>query len=143
MATDGGATGRSRTFALIALDALAYAGLVAAATLALALVGAVVTGGGLARTKLILFIVGWLLLMVATVRLWPRSPKDVDPGAGTAAATVTPTERTRIEAAVAALPPLRYLERPSHRLSPPAKLFVGSLLVLAISLLLEVGFGVA
>lgn len=123
-----------------AVDALAYAAVVTVVTVILALVGGVATGGGVVRAKLLLFLGGWLLLTVATVRLWPQSPADDGSASGPPRAGTI--ETTRIEEVAAALPPLRWVGPPSRRLSPPLKLFVASLFVLLTSLLLEVVFAV-
>lgn len=135
-----GPAGRVETAALVAVDALVY-GLAAAAVVVVgALVVAVATGGGLVRAKRLLFLAGFLLMGYATVRLWPRSPSDLDRGAIPA-----DHDRTRFQRAVRALPPLRWLRPPPphRRFTPPGKLFVGSLVVLAVSYAMEAVFGVA
>lgn len=127
----------------MAADALAYAVVVAAGTVVLAVVLGVATGGGLVRAKVLSFLAGWLFLAVATVRLWPRSPvraDDASTGASPVVADVD--EPTHIEAIAEALPPLRWMHPPPRRLSPPTKLFVGAVFVLLASLLLEVVFTV-
>lgn len=144
MAADGTRSGRVRTYGRTAVDALAYAVVVAAVTILLALVAGVATGDGIVGAKVVLFLAGWLLLGVATLRLWPKSPKEVATESGSArpSRTSSPSGDTRIEAVADSLPPLRWMEPAGRRLSPPAKLFVGSVLVLAASLVLEVVFGV-
>lgn len=140
MATDGEYTSRPRAYALIALDTLAYAAVVAAGTLVLSVVVGVVTGGGLVRAKLLLFLAGWVLLALATVRLWPRSPTEAATSGGVRRSVTA--ETTRIETVADVLPPVRWLEPPPRKFSPPIKLFVGSVLVLLVSFLLEVVFAV-
>lgn len=138
------------------------------------------TGGGAVRAKELLFVAGWLLLAYATVRLWPSSPAEVGPGAGSesglrsrsrsesgsgsrsgsgsspeARSATAPRPRgsavaerlpsTRFQTFVQTLPPVRWVRPPTpeHRLTPPGKVFVGSLLILSLSFLLETVFGVA
>jgi hypothetical protein len=117
---------------------------VAAGAVVLALLGGLLLGGGLARAKLVLFLSGWLLLGLATVRLWPKSPKQVAEGGDSPTRTTASIDEstTRVEAVAETLPPLRWMGPVSRRLSPPTKLFVAALLVLASSLALEVVFGV-
>ena len=132
--------GRLETAALVAVDALAYGVAAAALVVVAGLVVGVATGGGLVRAKRLLFLAGFLLMGYATVRLWPRSPEDLDRGALPA-----DHDQTRFQRAVSALPPLRWLRPPPphRRFTPPGKLFVGSLLVLAVSYAMEALFGVA
>lgn len=128
------------------------------------------TGGGAVRAKVLLFVAGWLLLAYATVRLWPSSPAEVDSGSGSRlgsesgpgsgsgpeARSATATrphgsavgERmpsTRFQTFVQSLPPVRWVQPPApeHRLTPPGKVLVSSLLILLLSFLLEAVFGVA
>ncbi|RKD95373.1 DUF7555 family protein [Halopiger aswanensis] len=122
------------------------------------------TGGGAVRAKELLFVVGWLLLAYATVRLWPSSPAEVDsgsssrfgPGSGpdTRSATASRSHggavgdrlpSTRFQTFVQSLPPVRWIQPPApeHRLTPPGKVLVGSLLILLLSFLLETVFGIA
>lgn len=144
MRTDGHGSNRLRTYALLAVDAIAYAVVVDVGSLVLALVGGIVTGGGLAGGNLFLFLAGWILIGFATVRLWPRSPKRAaeDVAEGRLPREDRGRELTRIESLVATLPPLRWLASPPRRFSPPTKLFVAGLLVLVTSFGLEVLLGV-
>lgn len=142
---------RLRAVALVWIDALAYAVVVAAAaTLGALAVG--VASGGLVRSKAVLFLVGLVLMAYATIRLWPSSPDDFEPSNR----AVAPHERaglslpatqteTRFQALVSALPPVRCLRPPppERRLSPAAKLFLRSVAVLLTSFLMEAAFGVA
>lgn len=131
-----------RTAALVGIDVVGYAVVVAATAVVAALVAAVVSGGGFVRTKALLFVAGFSLMAYATIRLWPTSPEDVDGGG--AGSIPSSTERTRFQSLVWALPPLRWLPAPppARQVSPAGKLFVGSLLVLLASYLMEVAFGV-
>ena len=135
-----GSVGRLRTAALVAVDALVYAVAVAALVVVAALVAGLATGGGLVRAKVLLFLAGFGLMAYATVRLWPRSPEDLETGSIPAT-----QEATRFQRAVRTLPPLRWLPRPPphRRFTPAGKLFVGSLVVLAASYAMEAVFGVA
>jgi hypothetical protein len=137
----------------IATLAFAYALVYALAVTALATAGALVlgiaTGGGLVRAKIFLFVAGWAMMAYAVVRLWPKNPSDVggsaepiDPGSGTIPAT---GPESRFQATLRDLPPARWLPAlpPEQRITVPGKLFLGSLLVLLTSFLMETVFGVA
>lgn len=143
MATDGVREGRAWTYARMVVDALAYAGVVTIATVVLALTIGIVTGGGAVLGKILLFIAGWLFVGIATVRLWPKSPRQValEGESGGARGTTAPGG-TRIESFADTLPPLRWMRRPARQLSPPTKLFIAGLLVLLSSYLLETVFAV-
>jgi len=56
------------------VDAFTYALAVAGLTGFGALVLGIATGGGLVRSKVLLFAIGWVLTVYAVVRLWPTSP---------------------------------------------------------------------
>jgi hypothetical protein len=135
-----GPAGRLRTAALVAVDALAYAVALAALVVVAALVVGVASGGGFVRAKVLLFLAGFGLMAYATVRLWPRTPADLE--SGTIPAT---DDETRFQRAVGALPPLRWLPPPppQRRFTPAGKLFVGCLVVLALSYAMETVFGVS
>lgn len=143
MARDGAREGRAITYARTAIDALAYAAVVAGVTLVLALAIGIATGGGVVRAKILLFLAGWLFVGMATVRLWPKSPRKValEGDGGTARRTASPGS-TRIESLADALPPLRWMRPPTRQLSPATKLFIGGVFVLVISFLLEAVFAV-
>lgn len=137
-----------RTRLLVLIDALTYAGAVAAISTICALVFGLVTGGGLSRAKLVLFFVGFILLGYTTARLWPRSPSDLEDDAalsGVSGDSIPETaDQTRFQALVASLPPKRWFREPSpeDRINPAGKLFFGSLAVLLISYLMEAVFGI-
>ncbi|WP_114576853.1 hypothetical protein [Saliphagus sp. LR7] len=135
-------TRRLRAAVVVWVDAVGYAVVVAVVSVAAALAAAVVSGGGLVRGKALLFVVGFVLMGYATIRLWPTSPEDVE--RGVADSLPSPGERTRFQSLVRALPPLRWLPSPppGSQLSPAGKLFLGSLLVLLASYLMETVFGV-
>lgn len=137
---------RIRTAALVSVDATAYALAVTAAAIVVAGVASVATGGGLVRLKTALFLIGFLLMGYATIRLWPSSPDDVRGGTERGAAGGPATsEETRLESFVRTLPPLRRVAPPppSRRIEPAGKLFVASLFVLLASYLMETVLGVA
>lgn len=131
--------GRLRGLVLVVVDALVYGVSVAALVLVGALAVGLASGGGLVRAKQLLFLAGFLLMAYATFRLWPSSPADLERGAIPA-----DHDRTRFQRAVEALPPLRWLPSPPphRRFTPAGKLFVGSLVVLATSYVMEAVFGV-
>lgn len=143
MGAEAGGAAWPRRYARIAADALAYALVVTVAAVVLAVVLGVTTGGGLVRANVVLFLIGWLLMAVAVFRLWPSTPEGgADVTTGGKGWPVGATPETRVEAIAATATPVRWMERPTPRLSPPVKLFVASLAVLATSFLLEAVFAV-
>lgn len=128
-----------RAALLVWLDAVGYAVVVATVSVVAALAAAVVSGGGVVRGKALLFVVGFALMGYATIRLWPTSPEEASERS-----IPPPGERTRFQSLVRALPPFRWLPSPppASRISPAGKLFLGSLLVLLASYLMEAVFGV-
>lgn len=92
------------------------------------------SGVGVAAAKNALFVLGWLAFGVVAIRLFPTG---YDGGAGT-------TRRSRLDAAVSRLPPLRWYwdEGPGERSTPLARQFGAAVAVLASSAVLEFGFGV-
>ncbi len=138
--------GRMRVRVRVWIDALTYATVVAAlATLGSLSIG-IATGGGLVRGKVVLFVVGWGLMAYATVQLWPSSPEEVNgtPESRTGESLPESQNETRLQSFVQSIPPNRWLRapRPERRLSIDGKLFLASLLVLAISFAMEVVFGI-
>ncbi|WP_160134329.1 DUF7555 family protein [Halococcus salsus] len=120
-----------------ALDAATYAVVVVLCVAAAAAVVSLPLGWGLVGVKYALFFAGFLVFGVSTLWLRPTPPwKDDEGSAGR-------REESRFQAAVQRAPPLRrYGLVPDDRLSPAAKLFLSSLLMLAVSFALETVFGV-
>jgi len=135
---------RLLTRARVWVDAATYAVVLTLVVVGLTLVLGITTGGGVVRAKRLLFVSGWLLLSYATFRLWPRSPADVDSTEPQPASVSSATDSTRFQSLVVALPPLRWMRLPpdEERITPPAKLFLGSLVVLVASYLMETLFDV-
>lgn len=147
MGPDRQSNDRLRTWALVWLDALTYAIVLALVVTVGAAVLAVVTGGGLVRTKYALFFAGFLLMGYASFRLWPRSPADVErPTTGGVAGDSIPETagETRFQRLVQATPPIRWIDGPipEQRVTPPGKLLLGSFAVLLVSYLMESVFGI-
>ena len=120
-----------------ALDAVVYGVVVVAAVVVVSAVISVPIGWGLVGVKYALFFLGFFLFGFSAFRLRPTPPwKDSeDPER---------REESRFGAFVQRIPPLdRYGLVPDDRLSTAARLFVASLLMLALSFLLETVFGVA
>jgi len=134
---------RLRVAALAWADAATYAFVVAAGVVAVAVVLGVGSGGGLGRANGLLFVSGFVLMIVATYMLWPSSPDELvdDPLAGRDSVPEAP-DRTRFRTFVRACPPVRWLTPPppGRRMTVGGKLFLASLLVLAGSYALEVAF---
>lgn len=149
MGADGQFVRRLRTMALAWADAAAYAAVVAAVATLVAVVVGVASGGGLVRAKYLLFLGGFALMAYATVRLWPTSISDVEedtaPRDPTGRTVPEAPDRTRFQAFVRALPPVRWLPPPpiEARISPAGKLLLGSVFVLLVSYLMEAVFGIA
>lgn len=147
--SDGSAPARLRVALLAVAHAMTYAVTVAALAGTGAFVLGIATGGGFVRVKTLLFLAGLGMMAYATARLWPRSPSDVEPD-GFDGVTVDDRsipkvpDRTRFQRIVRSLPPSRWLPPTPHskRVTPAGKLFLGSVLVLLASYLLEVRFGV-
>lgn len=121
------------------LDAAAYAVGVGLTVLAVGLVLGIAFGGTLVLGKQLLFVAGWLLIAYATLRLWPSSPSDLEQRPRT-----TQTERSRVQATIQRLPPVRWmrLPPPARRLRLGLKLFLAGFVVLVLSFLMEMPFGV-
>ena len=134
---------RAARVARVWADALTYAGVVTALTAGCAMTLGIATGGGFVRGNVLLFVAGWGLLAYATVRLWPSSPDDL----GTDPADPIGEARgasTRIQTLARSVPPARWVRPPARedRMTPEGKLLVSSVLVLALSFVLETVFGI-
>lgn len=148
MRADGSLGDGLRTIALVWIDALGYALVVALLTTAGALVAGIATGGGFVRAKVLLFLAGFLLMGYATVRLWPSSPGDLEEGTGVRSditgESLVASEETRFQSLVRVLPPIRWLPPPppTERVAPAGRLFLGSLFALLTSYLMETVLGI-
>ncbi|MFC7071944.1 hypothetical protein ACFQJ7_03520 [Halovenus rubra] len=65
----------SRTVELtrVCVDAVSYAVVLTAVISVVAIILGIATGGGFVRGKIFLFVVGWLLMTLGSVKLWPSS----------------------------------------------------------------------
>lgn len=125
--------------ALQALDALIYGGAVVAVLICGSAVVSFPVGGGWVGVKYVLFFIGFLLFGTSAFQLRPKPPWKRENGDDES----TKREETHFQALVQRVPPLgRYGLAPDERLSPEAKLFVASVLVLVVSYVMETSFGV-
>ncbi len=120
------------------IDTLTYAGVVTALTAVLTMTLGIVTGGGFVRGNVFLFLAGWGILAYATVRLWPSSPDELDDPADPVGST------SRIQSVARSTPPARWIRPPApgDRMTEAGKLLVSSILVLALSFVLETAVGI-
>jgi hypothetical protein len=123
------------------LDAAVYAVSITAVFAAISAIVSLPLGNVLTGVKWGLFITGWLTLAYATFQLRPTpSWRRVGEDAGD---TKTKREETRFQAWVQRVPPLRRRSLPPEKRFPVAlKLFIGGVVVLATSFLMEAAFGV-
>lgn len=121
------------------VDALAYVVALALVVFVLGVLLGIALGGSLVLGKQLLFLGGWLLIGYATLRLWPSSPEELEEEPHT-----TQTQRSRFQAIVQQLPPVRWMHLPSpnERVALAVKLFLTGVAVLALSFVMEAGFGV-
>lgn len=135
---------RVRTYALAVLDAVTFSLAVTGVTLVAAVFLSVGSGGGAVGAKVFMFVIGWLMMAYAVVRLWPSSPDTEPEQSGPRGPSIPETHEIRFQRVTRALPPVRWvtLPPPEHRLRVPAQLFLSSVFVLGTSFFLEVGFGV-
>ena len=127
-----------------AIDALAYATVLTAVALVGSMILSVVTGGGAVRGNVIFFLIGWLVMAYATVRLWPTSRAKDDP-TEPAGQSIPQENETRLQALIRRFGPIRWVELPppDQRIGIRGQLFLSSLIILATSFTLEMYFGVA
>lgn len=134
---------------LVVIDTVMYAVFVGTAAFLLSLVLGVATGGGLVRTKVLMFLVGFGMMGYATIRLWPGSPAELErerdrrrrvaQGADRTDPRV-PTVQSMLERSpIGRLAPTPPADRETR---PATKLLVASLFVLLASLAMEVFFGI-
>ena len=119
-------------------DAIGYALVLTAVVTTAAVVLGIATGGGFVRGKFLTFLSGWVLVGYATVRLWPKRGEAEGE-------SLSGTRRTRFQRAVASVPPIRWVRAPppTDRVRAPGKTFLGGVLTLLASVVMEVGFGIA
>lgn len=120
------------------VDAVTYALVLGGLLTAGALLVALGAGGDLTTVKYLLFGAGWVLLAIATVRLWParggetEDAADLDRSVGS---------QGRVQSLVIGTPPARWVRQPAphERFSSAAKQFLAAMVTLTISFFLEVG----
>jgi len=149
---------RFRLNAIAVAHALMYALAVAAVVIVASLVVGVASGGGAVNAKIFMFVIGWLMMGYAIVRIWPSNSSKLRTDSlkndGSAVNPPDPNpdpdsipedeSETRFQQAVYRLPPGRWLPRPtpSHRVGMEGKIFLGSVFVLVASFVMEFVFGV-
>lgn len=70
-------SGSIKGCSIAVLDVLVYALFLTVGTFVSGLLVSVGTGGGLTRTKHLLFVTGFLTMAYSTIKLWPRSPEEM------------------------------------------------------------------
>lgn len=122
------------------VDAVTYALVLGGLFTTGALLVALGAGGDLTTVKYLLFGVGWVLLAIATVRLWPSRGGETGDDGDLGRSIGSPR---RLERLATDAPPARWVRGPTphERLSNAAKQFLAALVTLAISFLLEIGIG--
>ncbi|WP_247731538.1 DUF7555 family protein [Halovivax limisalsi] len=122
------------------IDAITYALVLGGLLTAGALLVALGAGGDLTTVKYLLFGAGWVLLAIATVRLWPSRGGDPEPSDDFDRSIGSPG---RVQRLADDAPPARWVRQPTphERLSSASKQFLAAIITLAISILLEVGIG--
>lgn len=131
------------TIGLIAVDAVAYAIVFAVIVVALVTpIGFVYSGW--TGVKIALFLIGMAFFGYGSLRLWLGASQGHSGGQSSPdAPTVSPGQNSRLQAVLDGLPGYPAAEMPdAARLSPATKLFVGSLLVLGVSYVMEAAFGI-
>lgn len=133
--TDPEGDSASQSLATGVIEVGVYAATVSAWVSAVILAVSVGAGWGIVGGNNALFVVGWLAFGVVAVRLFPT---------GHGERTTGTTRRSRFDAAVARLPPLRWYWRGSREpaATPLARQFGASVGLLVTSAALEFGFGV-
>lgn len=119
-------------------DFLFWVAAVAVVVVGAALVLGIAVGEGLLAAKYVLFVVGFLLFGLGSLAIQPAPPQKDE-----RRVSLEGGGETRLEAAIQEVPPLRDDHLPfDARVERGIKLFVASLVVLGVSVLLELGFGV-
>lgn len=127
-------------------DLVSYVGVLVALFVGISAVAAVAFGSPIAPgVKFGLFVFGWLVMFAGTVMLRPTSAwkDDDDDGLLALGEATTEDPETKFQRLVQRVPPasLRPLP-PSARLPTGARVFVGALAMLLVSLVMEQVFGV-
>lgn len=123
---------------LRASEFLLWVAVVSATLIGVSAVFSFAVGGGLLTLKRVLFVVGFLLFGAGSIGIQPKSPRRE-----TKLFTTDTDSEYGFETRIQHLPPLRGTVVPFRkRVGRDTKVLATSLVVLAVSLLLEVGFGV-
>lgn len=141
------ATGRLRTAAAVAVDAVVYGAVVTALVFVGSTVVSFASGGDWVTVKAVLFVVGTLVLGYGTARLWLAAPywrDDTEAAASMTGSEAIPKRaETRFQRLVERVPPRRWIDlTPQETVAPASKLLVAGLLIMAVSFVMETAFGV-
>lgn len=149
MVTSGSRVGRSRLreYIRIWVDVISYAVALTVLLTLFAMILGISTGGGFVRGKQLLFVFAWIVMAYATFKLWPRKEEAIPESMGGEATNDTsmnPEQRSWFQRRVQLMPPTRWIgePHPSRRVSIEAKLFLASILMFAVSFILEVSFDI-
>lgn len=132
-----------------ALDAIVYVVAVTVIVVVASIAISFALGGDWLGVKYILFIVGFVLFGIGTLKLRPTAAWRKGDGNREKALLQTGRDSDHeseswLQARIQRVPPLdRYGLRPNERLSDGAKLFLASVLILLLSFVLESVFGIA
>jgi hypothetical protein len=128
-----------------ALDAIVYAIVVTAIVGITSIAVSFVLGWGLVGVKFILFVVGFVLFGIGTLKLRPTSPwQEGDENESSEVSHAGSDNDSPLQRAIHRVLPLDQHElRPNNRLSDGAKLFLASVFMLVVSFLMESVFDIA
>ncbi|WP_254766325.1 DUF7555 family protein [Salinilacihabitans rarus] len=140
-------TGRLRTAAAVAVDAVVYGAVVTALVFVGSTLASFASGGDWVTVKAVLFVVGTLVLGYGTARLWLAAPYWQDDaeetGSLTGSAAIPKRGGTRFQRFVERVPPRRWVDlTPREAVSPASKLLVAGLMIMAVSFVMEAAFGI-
>ena len=120
-----------------------WVGSVATAVVVVLAIPSLIVGDGLVTLKYALFVVGFLLFGVGSFAIQP-TPHGRGPVSRLFSTSVDGEEAFGFEQRIQEFPPLDGRNLPfEERVSRDVKVFVTSLVVLGVSIILEVGLGVA